>query len=157
MANYKQSRTELKRQTHAICRNCFEVLQEYGQVRCCRCLIKLDESRLSFDKFEPLPFRQKASCRVESFVNRSRRWIGKKKTRKNIKCVGLEVEADVCFREECSPPPSSPTWSGTQGLLPIPKETSLPYSSLWHTRGGVVSRPGSSRPWDRLVIGAAEI
>ena len=63
-------KSTLRRQTHAICRNCFQVLQEYSEVQCDRCLIKLDDSRVSYDVHDPLPLTQKVYCFFESFYNR---------------------------------------------------------------------------------------
>lgn len=66
---HSNQRKSMKRQTHLLCRNCYEVLQEYRQESCDRCLIRFDESRLSFHKYHPLPFWQKLSCVGESAFN----------------------------------------------------------------------------------------
>lgn len=68
MTKYKIKK--MRRSTHAICRNCFQVLEEYTQVRCVRCLIKFDDSRVSFSRHSPLPFGEKLACFFESLNNR---------------------------------------------------------------------------------------
>lgn len=63
-------KTQMRRQTHAFCRNCCQNLQEYGQVRCDRCLVELKDSRLCWHSCEKLPWRQKIPCVFESWYQR---------------------------------------------------------------------------------------
>lgn len=84
----------LRRQTHDYCRNCFQNLQEYRQKNCDRCLIALDESRLSTCRIKPLPFSQKVHCIFESMYR--------------AMCAGQEEAVALCYRPARSSAPSSP-------------------------------------------------
>lgn len=61
----------LRRQTHVFCRNCCQNMKEYGRIRCDRCLVKLNDSRLSYHTIKRLPLREKLSCVFESWYERN--------------------------------------------------------------------------------------
>lgn len=71
----------LRRQTHVYCRNCFQNLKDYAQIRCDRCLVKLNDSRLCFVTRKRLSLREKLPCVFEGWYARNTKGTKSRVTR----------------------------------------------------------------------------